>query len=300
MAGTYRIKHKFWNNVVPYTFILPSFLGLVCFSMFPLVIALFVSLTDWNFTDGIGIWTVIGLKNFLDLWADEWFRAALLNTIIYTAVTVPVSLFLSLVIAVVIDKFCRRRLAAIARISMYMPHICNIVATSAVWIALLSSYGPFTQLMRYLGWADPPRWLADYFWALPAVMLVSIWSSLGYRIFIYSASLQGVSRDLYDAADIDGANTVQQFFRITIPMLKPTTFFLTITGIIASFKAFGTINVMTRGGPGHSTYTLVYYIYTSAFQYYRMGYSSSIAVVLFIILLGITLYQWHHNKQTEI
>jgi multiple sugar transport system permease protein len=285
--------------VAPYLFLLPSFLGLVCFSVLPVLLSLSVSLTDWNFTSGIGNWNVVGLKNFVDLWKDEWFLASLANTVIYTVITVPVSIVVSMVLAVIIDEFCHRRLASVARISMYMPHICNIVATSAVWMALLSSYGPFTQLMRNLGWTDPPRWLADYFWALPAVMLVSIWSSLGFRVFIYSAALQGVPRELYEAADIDGASGIQKAFRITVPMLKPTTFFLTITGIIGSFKVFGTINVMTQGGPGHSTYTLVYYIYASAFNYYRMGYGSAIAVILFVILLGVTLFQWRHNSQTE-
>jgi multiple sugar transport system permease protein len=182
---------------------------------------------------------------------------------------------------------------------MYMPHICNIVAISVVWMALYSKYGPFTQLMRALGWQDPPRFLASYEWALPSIMLVVIWASLGYRVFMYSAAITGLPRDLYEAAEIDGANPIQKFFKITVPLLKPTTFFLTITGIISSFKVFGYTNVMTKGGPGSSTYTLVYYIYTSAFQYYKMGYSSAIAVILFIMLLIVTIIQWVHNSKEE-
>jgi multiple sugar transport system permease protein len=162
---------------------------------------------------------------------------------------------------------------------------------------MYSSYGPFTQMMRGLGWENPPRFLANYDWALPAVMLVSVWSSLGYRVFIYSAAIQGLPHDLYEAADIDGANGVEKFRYITVPLLSPTTFFLTITGIIASFKVFGTVNVMTSGGPGSSTYTLVYYVYKCGFTYYRMGYGSAVAVILFIMLLIITLIQWHHNER---
>jgi multiple sugar transport system permease protein len=297
MGGMKRGSGK--KILAAYAFLAPSLIGLLCFSILPLFFSLFISLTDWNFTNGIGNWNFIGLKNFIALWTDEWFLAALGNTVVYTLVTVPIGLFIALILAVVIDEFIHAKLAGVVRISMYMPHICNIVATSAVWIAFFSRYGPFTNLMRTLGWTDPPRWLADYFWALPAVMLVSIWSSLGYRIFIYSAALQGVSRELYEAAEIDGASRVQRFIRITVPMLQPTTFFLTITGIIGSFKVFGMVNVMTRGGPGHSTYTLVYYIFTSAFSYYRMGYGSAIAVILFIILLGITIYQWRRNRRIE-
>jgi multiple sugar transport system permease protein len=272
---------------------------MICFSMLPLLFSLYVSLTDWNFTKGIGNWNFIGLKNFIALWTDEWFLASLWNTFIYTLVTVPLGILISLIVAVIIDEFCHPKFAGAARIAMYMPHICNIVATSAIWLAFFSSYGPFTNLMRFLGWKEPPRWLADYFWALPSVMLVTLWGGLGYRVFLYSAALQGVSRELYEAAEIDGANRVQRFTNITVPMLQPTTFYLVITGIIGSFKVFGTINVMTKGGPGHSTYTLVYYIYINSFHYYRMGYGSAIAVVLFIMLLIITIYQWRRNQRAE-
>jgi len=287
------------ETLTAYAFLAPALLGLIIFSILPVFFSLFVSLTDWNFAKGLGNWNFIGLQNFIDVWSDEWFIASLKNTFIYTIVTVPINLFLALVVAVIIDEFIHKKIAGVMRISMYMPHICNIVATSAIWIAFFSRYGPFTNLMRFLGWEDPPRWLANYFWALPAVMLVGIWSSLGYRVFIYSAALQGVSRELYEAAEIDGAGKIQKFIRITVPMLQPTTFFLTITGIINSFQVFGTVNVMTSGGPGHATYVLVYYIYTSAFKYYRFGYASTIAVFLFIFLLGITIFQWRHNQKAE-
>ena len=214
-------------------------------------------------------------------------------------VTVPIGLFLAVVIAVLIDQFCAKKLAGVLRVTMYMPKICNIVASAAVWTMLYSTYGPFTQLMKALGWTDPPRFLASYTWALPAVMLMSIWQGLGYHVFLYSASLTSLPKDIYEAADLDGVNGIQRFFYITLPQLKPTTFFLTVTGIISSFKVFGQINVMTHGGPGSSTYTLVYYIYKSAFTYYEMGYASAVAMVLFAILLCVTLYQWHHNKNND-
>lgn len=287
------------QNLVAYTFLAPSLFGVLVFSMVPLIISLYVSLTDWNFTKGIGNWNFIGLTNFKNLFTDEWFIASLKNTLIFSVVTVPIGLALAIVIAVLIDEFCHKKVAGVVRVAMYMPHICNIVAISVVWMALYSKYGPFTQLMRVLGWEDPPRFLASYEWALPAIMLVVIWAGLGYRVFMYSAAITGLPRDLYEAAEIDGANAVQKFIKITVPLLKPTTFFLTITGIISSFKVFGYTNVMTQGGPGSSTYTLVYYIYTSAFKYYKMGYASAIAVILFLILLVITIIQWVHNSKEE-
>lgn len=287
---------KWRQSLTALGFLAPSLLGLVCFSILPLLFSLFISFTDWNFLAGIGNWNLVGFDNFIALWKDEWFLAALKNTVIFTVVTVPIGLFIAVSLAELIDRFCSKRLSGIARITMYMPKITNIVASSAVWIMLYSSYGPFTQLLRSFGWDDPPRFLASYTWALPAVMLMCIWQNLGYQVFIYSASLTGLSKEVYEAADIDGVNGFQRFFRITLPMLKPTTFFLTITGVISSFKVFGQINVMTQGGPGSSTYTLVYYIYKQAFSYYNMGYASSVAVILFLILLGITLVQWRNNK----
>jgi multiple sugar transport system permease protein len=291
-----KILHQ---NLIAYSFLLPSLIGVLAFSMLPLLISLYVSLTDWNYMNGIGNWNFIGLTNFKNLWTDDWFTASLKNTIIFTIVTVPIGMILALILAVLIDDYCHRKVAGVVRIAMYMPHICNTVAISAVWMALYSKYGPFTQLMRSLGWQDPPRFLASYTWALPAIMLVVIWAGLGYRIFIYSAALTGLPKDLYESADIDGANGVQKFFNITIPLLQPTTFFLMITGIISSFKVFTYSNVMTEGGPGTSTYTLVYYIYTAAFKYYRMGYASAIAVVLFVMLLIVTIIQWVHNNKKE-
>ena len=287
------------ENLVAYSFLLPSLIGVLCFSMIPLIISLYVSLTDWNFTKGIGNWNFVGLQNFIDLWTDEWFIASVKNTLIFSIVTVPIGLVLAIVIAVLIDEYCHQKIAGVVRVAMYMPNICNIVAISTVWLALYSKYGPFTQLMRTLGWEDPPRFLASYEWALPAIMLVVVWAGLGYRVFIYSAAITGLPKDLYESADIDGANAVQKFLNITVPLLQPTTFFLMITGIIGSFKVFGYTNVMTAGGPGTATYTLVYYIYTSAFKYYRMGYGSAIAVVLFIMLLIVTIIQWVHNSKSE-
>ena len=289
-------KRRMKESAIAISFLLPSLIGLLCFSVLPMIFSLFISFTDWNFIKGIGNWNMVGFKNFIDLWTDDWFIAALKNTFIFTVVTVPIGLFLAVVIAALIDQFCAKKLSGILRVTMYMPKICNIVASSAVWVMLYSSYGPFTQLMKALGWSDPPRFLVSYTWALPAVMLMCIWSSLGYHVFIYSASLNSLPKDLYEAADLDGVNAVQRFFYITLPQLKPTTFFLTVTGIISSFKVFGQVNVMTQGGPGSSTYTLVYYIYKQAFTYYNMGYASAVAMILFLMLLCVTIFQWKHNK----
>lgn len=143
-------------------FLLPSLLGLVLLSLIPMLISLYISLTDWVYTDGLGNWNFVGLQNFVDLWKDSWFQKSLWNTVIFTIVTVPLTIILALVIAALIDNFCADRTAGVVRIALYMPHICNIVATSTIWKTMYSTYGPFTNLMRALGWSDPPRFLVSY------------------------------------------------------------------------------------------------------------------------------------------
>lgn len=294
-----KMTNQLREDLLGYAFLLPSLIGMLLFSMLPLLASMYISLTDWNFLKGLGNWNFVGLRNFKDLWNDTWFTASLKNTFLYTLGTVPIALILALFISILIENFCKSAFANGIRIALYMPQICNIVATATVWKMMFSSYGPFTNLMRTLGWTNVPRMLTSYTWALPAVMLVAIWQALGYRVFIYSAALQGLPSDLYEAASIDGANSWQKFAHITIPQLRPTTFFLTITSIIGSFKVFGLVNIMTGGGPGASTYTLVYYIYKAAFSFNKMGYASSIAMVLFVIMLVFTLIRWFSNKRTE-
>ena len=280
-------------------FLFPSLAGILTLNLIPTLMSLYTSLTDWVYTNGIGNWEFVGLQNFIDLFSDTWFMKSLINTVAITIVTVPIGIFLALVIAALIDNFCREQTAGVVRIALYMPNVCNIVAVSTIWMAMYSSYGPFTNLVRALGWNDPPRWLADYTWALPAIMLVMVWAKLGYNVFMYGAAMSVLPSELYESAALDGATGIQQFRKLTIPLLGNITFFLTVTGIISSFQAFGYVNVMTKGGPVDATYTLVFYIYRLAFDYKQTGYGSAVAVVLFLILLGITIIQYIHNNRNN-
>ena len=280
-------------------FLFPSLAGILTLNLIPTLMSLYTSLTDWVYTNGIGNWEFVGLQNFIDLFSDTWFIKSLINTVAITIVTVPIGIFLALVIAALIDNFCREQTAGVVRIALYMPNVCNIVAVSTIWMAMYSSYGPFTNLVRALGWNDPPRWLADYTWALPAIMLVMVWAKLGYNVFMYGAAMSVLPSELYESAALDGATGIQQFRKLTIPLLGNITFFLTVTGIISSIQAFGYVNVMTKGGPVDATYTLVFYIYRLAFDYKQTGYGSAVAVVLFLILLGITIIQYIHNNRNN-
>lgn len=297
LIGQKRKRRK--EEAMAFAFLLPSLCGLIFLSLIPMIISLYISLTDWVYTDGLWNWNFVGFQNFVDLWSDSWFLKALGNTVIFTVVTVPVSILLALVIASLIDNFCGERTAGVVRIALYMPHICNIVATSTIWKTLYSSYGPFTNLMRALGWNDPPKFLVSYQWALPAIMLVVIWARIGYQVFLYGAAMQSLPSDLYECASLDGANGIQKFRKLTVPLLANTTFYLTVTGIISSFQVFGYINVMTGGGPKDSTYVLVFYIYKLAFDYRKTGYASAVAVILFLMLLVITIIQYVHNNKKD-
>lgn len=292
-------KRKKREEKIAFLFLFPSLVGLLLLSLFPMLISLVISTTDWIYTQGLWNWNYVGFQNFIDLWSDGWFIKALKNTILFTIVTVPVSIFLALVIAALIDSSCGERTAGVVRIALYMPHICNVVAISTIWKTLYSTYGPFTNLMRALGWEDPPRFLVSYTWALPAVMLVVVWARIGYQVFLYGAAMQSLPMELYECASLDGATGLQKFRCLTIPLLTNTTFYITVTSIISSFQVFGYVNVMTGGGPKDSTYVLVYYIYKLAFNYQRTGYASAVAVVLFLMLLVVTIIQYRHNNKKD-
>jgi len=292
---TKKISKQAKTDITGYLFILPNLIGMLTFTFVPLFFSLFISFTDWDFTQGFGHWAGNWGHNYVEMWHDEWFLSSLKNTCIFSFSVVPATIIIALVVAVVIDKYCFSKLPL--KLALFMPYISNVVAIAIVWIMMYSPWGPFTQFMKGLGWNNPPRWLGDEHWALPSIILMSVWSNIGYATLIYSAAITGLSKELYEAAEVDGANAFSAFLHITVPELTPTTFFLVITTLINSFQVFAPVQIMTRGGPGHSTHVLVYYIYTVAFSFYRMGYASAISWILFLILLVITLIQWRGQKK---
>ena len=289
------LSKKIKQNLTGYAFILPNVIGVFLFTLFPMVFSLITSFTDWDYTKGIGNWNYIGMQNYVEMWKDDWFTSSLLNTIVFALIVVPCTIVISLVLAVIIDQYCFGKVPL--RMAMFMPYISNIVALSIVWVMMYSPWGPFTQLVKAFGVKNPPQWLGDEKWSLIAIMIMTIWSQVGYSIMIYTSSIQGLPKDVYEAADIDGASGFQKFFKLTIHFLSPTTFFLIITTFISCFQVFAQVQIMTKGGPGSSSNVLVYYIYTSAFSFYKMGYASAMSWILFIILFIITMIQWRGQKK---
>ncbi|MBP1963403.1 carbohydrate ABC transporter permease [Paenibacillus aceris] len=281
------------NRLTGYTFLLPNILGFLIFICLPVCASFLMSFTDWN---GFGEIEFAGLSNYTRLWSDETFRISLLNSLLMTAVSVPVTLILAILAAVALNKGLRG--VKIFRTAIFLPHITATIAVAVVWQLLYNpTMGPINGFLRSLGIDNPPTWLASTHWALLSVIIVSIWHSIGYYMVLYLAGLQGIPKDLYEAAEIDGAGKVSQFRNITLPMLSPVIFFTIIMGIINSFKVFDLVYVLTKGGPGRSTHMLVYDIYYTAFQRFEYGYASAMAYVLFAIILVITLIQFRGQKR---
>lgn len=286
--GSKKARKDFFTGM---GFILPSLLGFLIFTFIPVVISLCLSFTSWNFMEGIEGIKFNGLANYIRLFSDEWFLNSYKNNIIFTAVTVPVLIALGLIMATIINKYIYG--GGVVRTMIFIPYIASVVAVCTVWMVLLQpSYGPVNEFFRSIGIANPPGWLADFKWSLPSIMIIYVWQQVGYYSIVFLAGLKGLPEDVYEAAKVDGASSIRQFFSLTVPLISPTTFFLTIMGIIGSFKVFDQISVLTQGGPGSSSSVMAYYVYRTAFDYFEMGYANTLAWALFVLVFIVTLVQW--------
>lgn len=288
-------QRQLQTDITGYLFIAPNLIGLMLFTIFPLLFSLVISFSSWDYTQGFSAIKFNGGENYITMWSDEWFTTSFINSFYFALGVVPLTIVLALVSAVLIERYVIGKTPV--RLAMFMPYVSNIVAISIVWVMMYSPYGPITYLIKAFGVENPPKWLGDYNWAMPAIIVMSIWAGIGYAVMIYSSSIQSLPEDLYDAARIDGANEAQKFLKITVPLLSPTTFFLMVTMLIGNFQAFGQVHIMTHGGPGTATNVLIYYIYTAAFSFFKMGYAASISWVLFVILFIITLFLWRAQRK---
>ncbi|KAE8560295.1 carbohydrate ABC transporter permease [Paenibacillus polymyxa] len=274
-----------------YLFIGPQFLGLLCFSLLPLLYAFYLSFVNW---DGFGVPLFVGLDNFKGQLSDPDFWKALINTVYYMVLVIPVGIVLALLVAIVLNKVKGRE---IYRLFFFMPVVTSSVSVGVIWMWILNGeFGILNHLLRAIGIVGP-MWLTDTHWVIPSIALLSIWLGLGYNMVIFLAGLQGISKSYYEAAEIDGASKFQQLRYITLPLLSPTTFFVTIMMVISSFQVFDQAFVMTNGGPAKASYTLVYHIYDQAFIDFTMGESAAAAMILFVIILIFTLLQFKMQKR---
>ena len=267
-------------------FLAPDMLGVLAFTAFPIVAAVVLSVLDWNLiTDA----SYVGFDNFRELWSDEAFWRTMGHTVYFTVGTVPTSMALGLALALALNRPLRG--VTFLRTAYFIPVIVPLISVAMVWRWLYDR--DFGLINYFLDLAGFPviGWLTEKTWAMPAVIIMSVWKGLGYNLVIYLAGLQSIPRRLYEAAEMDGASAWQRFWRITFPLLTPTTFFVLVVSIISSFQVFGQVYVMTRGGPGNATNTIVYYIYHVGFELFRMGYASALAWTLFLVVFALTLLQ---------
>lgn len=277
------------SSLSGYLFILPSFVLLLAFHVIPIFMTAGYSFTDYNVIQAPEF---VGVSNYKSLVEDPYLISSLINTAIYTVIVVPVQTILSMVIAYLLASKCRNTYGSLVRSVLFVPVITSMILTAAVWRLLLSSNpeGVINSIAGIFGF-DPINWLGSSWPALFSVCLIGIWKNVGYFMVIFYAGMMDIPSDLYEAAKVDGAGSVRQFFSITLPMLKPITYLVVTLGTIWSFQVFDLVYTLTGGGPGRATMTLVLTIYNSAFKDYKMGYASAVSMVLLMVVLFISFLQ---------
>ncbi|MCR5675928.1 MAG: sugar ABC transporter permease [Lachnospiraceae bacterium] len=289
-------KRKMRQALVAYSFIAPNFIGFAVFTLGPIILAFIMAFAEW---DGNNPMKFVGLKNFADLFANDRFTAALKNTIVYSIFTVPFTLIVALGLAILLNQKIRAR--TFFRTVAFFPYVASLVAVAAVWNMLFTPAkgGLMNQLLMNVFQTAPLKWAAAPNTVMLTIVLFSIWKNMGYYMVIYLAGLQGISEDLYEAASLDGAGALQKFWYVTLPQLKPTTFFVTIMLTISCFKIYDIVYMLAGGSNGvvnKSAIVLVYYIYEEAFRNWKLGSASAAALVLFAIVLAVTLIQFRGEK----
>lgn len=291
------------NTLTAYTFLAPNFLGFIIFTMIPVIFSIVLAFLDWS---GGSTVTWVGLDNFRFIFKDFSFTKsnlgiALKNTVFYTLATVPLTIACSLGLALVLNKAVKG--AKIFRSIFFFPYVASLVAICVCWNFLLMKTGPVNQILNALGFNMTKSWTSSRDLAIWAIVIVSVWRNAGYYMVMYLAGLQAVPGELYEAATIDGASPWQVFRKITLPMLTPTTFFVSIMLVISCFKIYDVVAIMTQGGPGRSTKMLVSYIFELSFggegiatsaQY---GVASAVSMVLLAIVLAVTFVQFRAEKK---
>ncbi|MFD3259800.1 carbohydrate ABC transporter permease [Paenibacillus lentus] len=292
---TKRVK----DHLVAYSFIAPNFIGFAIFTLVPMVFAFILAFVKW---DGANPMEFIGMNNFVRLWKDPTFHKSLWNTVIYTVGVVPLTMVCALGLAILLNQKMFGR--NFMRTVFFFPYVASLVAVAAVWNFIFSpTMGPVNNILHLITgipMEELPRWAADKDWAMFTVVLFTVWKNMGYYMVIYLAGLQGVNPELYEAAELDGANAWQRFRNVTIPQLAPTTFFVLMILIINSFKVYDIFINLFAGADNQlndSTRVLVYQIYNTAFRSLDYGYASAMAIVLFLLVLGITLVQFQGEKK---
>jgi len=293
-------KRKKSNQATPYLFILPCFIGILFFTAGPLIMSLIMSFFDWPV---IGTPEFIGLGNYVELFtADSQFYSSLAITLKFSAIFVPLTIVLSLVLALIITKPVRGM--SVFRVIFYLPTVVSSVAISIIWGWILNKdYGVLNYLLSLFG-VSGPDWLNSKQWAIVALAIASGWT-VGTMMLVFYTALKGISSEIYEAAKIDGAREMRTFFSITLPLITPTLLFNIVTSVIASLQNLALVMLLTKGGPMKSTYMYGMFVYNNAFSKSKLGYASASAWVMFFFILILTslIFKssdvWVYNKETS-
>ncbi len=280
------------RSAVAYLYLLPSLLGAGLFILVPVIAVVVLGFFTWNL---IGTPKYVGLANYHAIFTSSLFWSSLQTTAIYVVLTVVPLVVLSLGMAMLLrNKFMG---AGVFRTIAVLPWLATPVAIGVIWEWIFNPQnGVVNNVLSFFG-INGPAWLSSFTLALPTVAFVTVWQFLGYNMLFFLAGLQGIPNSLYEACELDGANSVQRFFRITLPLLSPTMLFVTVIDMISSFQVFDTVYVMTNGGPGYSTQVMNFTIYQHAFQFLQIGYASALSVILFVIILIITVLQFLYFRK---
>lgn len=292
-------KRKMKGKTLPaILFMLPSFIGMIGFSLLPILVSVVMSFTDWDGLEKLNLHTLathfIGLENYKQILGGSEFWQVLGHTCYYIILYIPFVFVASLGIATLLNK--GKRGTSVYRVMYYIPVLTSWVAASLIWKWVLSpQYGILNQLLAVIG-ITGPNWLTSEVWAMPAIVLASVWKDMGFFGLFLLSGLQSIDKTYYEAATVDGSGKIRTFFRITIPLLSPSIFFCLVMALINAFQLFPQVMIMTQGGPNGATQVMVERIYTYGFSYFKMGYAAAFSWLLFVIIFLLTSVQMKFQK----
>lgn len=284
----------------PYIFIAPSLVLLTIFFVIPVVTAFLMSFTDFDIYSlaNLHFARFVGLRNYTNLFSDPLFWKAMFNTFYFLIVGAPLTIFVALIAAVMLNSKLVK-FKPVLRTGYFAPVVATLVAVSVVWKYIYDPhFGLLNYALSFLG-VSPRDWLSDPFWAMPAIIFFAVWKNFGYTMMIFLAGLQTIPDGLYEAAEIDGAGPWQRFWKITVPMLAPTTLFVTVVTLIGYLQLFAEPYIMTGGGPVDSTLSIVLLMYRQGFRYWQMGYAASLAFVLAAVIFILTMIEMRIQGETK-
>lgn len=285
-VSKFRIQKKWSEEKTAYLLLLPTVIFFVVFQYYPIVKSIIISFQDYGLLNRES--PFVGFDNYLRQFHDPLFMAALWNTLLFALLTVVLGVILALFFAVLVENSGRWR--SFYRTLYFIPVVTSLLATAMVWRWLYASNGLFNFILAYFG-MEPRAWLLDGDLAMYSLVALTVWKNLGFDLILFSAALQNIPESYYEASNLDGASTWQNFWYITLPQLRPVTLVVSITAVIRSFQVFAIIIAMTQGGPINATRTLVYHIYEQGIQYDEVGYANASSVILLIIVGILTFIQ---------